>query len=837
MAKVVIKLSYNPYTGSSGLSQICADKEIPITEQSALSPILTDRLPRWVAPNGHWRGLFPELVEYYGTLEFEIHYLGLEEDFRLLENARTEYAIPRGIEVELHYDTSAQGRQNNTGANKLEKVRMLRSQFPEMGLAELQEAGVPQIFDSTLNGLFEIGVVAPVSAGKSTLQNALVGRRNLPTGARATTAVLTCTRINPRFPDFQVKAQHHDRWVTFQQPFTRELVRQLNDGMDPNDPEGAHVDWSQIYLEGPVFRHPLDCSRRFDEGNVELILTDSPGGNNAGSALHSFITQSLLENENKSIVLFVFSAETLDNTDTRAALEDTLRTVGRIIRQGSHGKLSKDRFLFVCNHADEITEPYRSCYDDIRRLLEQYGITDPNLFLVSAYTAELIRSLQRSEILPSEQKQAGDELTETERYDAERLICQFSEVYDESEDFAPEVNDDQALYHFSSLPDDVKQKFDEQVELLRRQDPGTRSNREVALIHSGIPALEYTIAEYIDRYAVPLKIQQLHDNILRKIQELKLVEDFQDKLLADRKKLEATRKEVISKQAELNGAYSIQPYLEELRTREYDTSNIIALQATLKRTLRANTNQLLKGYVSRNYVRDGETVSCQAIPRADLDRFITQQQQIIREQYDMICRKIVDQINTDVIAQCRRVEQEFENYVNSLKREGIFDIAGMKIDALHSVPPEIEQIRPEPDIEIINEHVRTEKVQKEGFLNAIFAFFDVPFAFEEKEIYEDVEYVSVREVYEDLLAPANTAFDTAVRETLEESRKRVSDIKQKTEYNLKLLDDYIQKCLEEWKRKLEDVQTLQNSCANTRRLLQNAQTLIRQIDAILEMEE
>lgn len=834
MSKVIIKLSYNPYTGTSRLAQVYANREIPVTEHASLSPILTDRLPRWIAPYDHWRGLFPELAEYYGALEFEIHYQGLEEDYQLLESACEEYARPNGIAVQLFYDSSAQSRQLNSGAGKLEQVRLLRSQFPSMDLEALTEAGVVQIFDATLNGQFEIGVVAPVSAGKSTLQNALVGKRNLPTGPRATTAVLTYTKINPAMEDFQVAAWKQDECITFGPPVTRDLIRQLNDGQNPNAPDSEKAPWSRIQLEGPVFRHPLDRTRRFDEGNTSLILTDTPGNNNAANALHGLITQSLLEDENKSMVLFLFSAETLDAADTRSVLDGTLKAVSRIICQGKHGNLSKDRFLFVCSHADEITESYQSCYNDIRGLLESYGIRQPNLFLVSAYTAELIRAMQREELFPAD----ADTLTDRERADAERLIAQFSAVYEESEDFAPEINEDQALYHFSSLPEAVKRDFDIRVNELRQLAPRNKQNREVALIHSGVPALEYTICEYIDRYAVPLKIQQLHDNILRKIRELKLVEDFQNQLLADRQKLEHTKKEVITKMAELNGSHSIKPYLQELRSREYDTRNIIALHAQLKLQLREKTSGMLfTDAVQKETILDGQTHTYTAIPRKKLDAFAAQQRKVILEQYDLLCARIVEQVNTDVIAQCRQVEQKFEEYVNSLKKEGIFDIAGLQIDAVGSLPPEIEQIRLDPDIEIINEHVRTEKVQKEGFLNAIFAFFDAPFAFEDKKIYEDVEYVSLREVYEDLLAPANAAFDRAVRDTLEESRKRVVAVKQQTEHNLTLLDAYIQSCYEAWKAKLEDAKALEKACANTDRLLRNVQTLTRQIEMILEMEE
>lgn len=837
MAKVIIKLSYNPYTGTSQLAQVCANKEIPVTQHASLSPILTDRLPRWIAPHDHWRGLFPELAEYYGTSDFEIHYLGLEEDYQLLEAACDTYARPAGISVQLYYDSSAQSRKSNSGAGKLDQVRQLRSQFPAMGLGELTEAGVvQQIFDATLNGQFEIGVVAPVSAGKSTLQNALVGRRNLPTGPRATTAVLTHTKINPALPEFQATAWKQDERVTFQ-PVTRALIRQLNDGMNPNAPDSGRGQWSKIQLEGPVFRHPLDRTRRFDEGSTSLILTDTPGNNNASNSLHALITQSLLEDENKSMVLFLFSAETLDNTDTRSVLDGTLKAVSKIICQGKHGKLSKDRFLFVCSHADEITESYQNCYDDIRRLLEDYGIREPNLFLVSAYTAELIRAMQRGEMLPAEQNDA-DRLSDRELSDAARLIAQFSVRYEQSEDFAPEINEDQALYHFSSLPEPVMREFDVRVEQLRQMTPAGQPNREVALIHSGIPALEYTIAEYIDRYATPLKIQQLHDNILRKIRDLKLVDEFQNRLLTDRQKLEDTRKEVIAKMAELNGSHSIKPYLQQLRSREYDTRNIITLHAKLKQELREKTSGMLfSDAVQKEIVQDGNVHSYTAIPRSRLDAFAAQQRKVILEQYDLICARIVEQVNTDVIAQCRQVEQKFEDYVRSLKREGIFDIAGLQIDTVGTLPPEIEQIRLDPDVEIINERIRTERVQKEGFLNAIFAFFDAPFAFEEKDIYGDVEYVSVREVYEDLLAPANDAFDRAVRDTLEESRKRVAAVKQQTEHNLTLLDDYIQSCFEAWKGKLEDAKALEKACANTSRLLNNVQTLIEQIEMILEMEE
>ena len=65
-----------------------------------------------------------------------------------------------------------------------------------------------------------------------------------------------------------------------------------------------------------------------------------------------------------------------------------------------------------------------------------------------------------------------------------------------------------------------------------------------AAIHSGVPAVEQTIKEYIDKYAYPIKINDAITDIVRILDELDMRAKFAESLAKDEKKLEQVRGQI-----------------------------------------------------------------------------------------------------------------------------------------------------------------------------------------------------------------------------------------------------------------------------------------------------
>ena len=104
------------------------------------------------------------------------------------------------------------------------------------------------------------------------------------------------------------------------------------------------------------------------------------------------------------------------------------------------------------------------------------------------------------------------------------------------------VNSD--LLHFeefATLTPSVKDK-------LRRMVEQYHDNEEdwdlEALIHTGVPAVEETICEYVDKYAYPMKINDAVKDILAILDELDMRSKFDKALSSDKEKLARVKKQI-----------------------------------------------------------------------------------------------------------------------------------------------------------------------------------------------------------------------------------------------------------------------------------------------------
>ena len=848
MATIKLKLYHNTYTVETRLSRIDGDVEIPIREDSSLAVILFDRLSRWIAPHDEWEGFFSKIKNFYGSSRFVIDFIGTQEDFELLREARERYAHPAGITVDLNYLPGAEAREHNTGRYKMQRIRQMHKDIQNGSETMFRSPEILEIFDNTLNDEFPVGVTAPINSGKSTLQNAMIGKRNLPTSSEAKTATITYTKINRDKDSFSVRTYDKDgNWQDYPDAVVnQDMVEQLNDEIYPGCPDGKQAKWEKICLEGPVFRAPSDQSRRFDESDLQLVLIDTPGNNNATNEEHNKITQQLLDSDSNSMVLFVFSAQTLQYKDTRESLTKAISSIADSIRMSDNQKISRDRFLFVCNHADEIDEPYPKFYQTVKDILKDSGIEDPNLFLTCAFAAEAIRADQRNRYFYEQNRMEElDGFTERDGELMDSLIKLLST--DHSAPAAASggytrvqkiTNPDKALYHFSSLPDAVKKQFDDQVAAIRAANPDAKVWPEVALIHSGVPALEYTIAEYIDRYAIPMKIQQLHDNLTSRIEELKMLETATASWAASDEALKKAQKELESKVKILKDSKKVKPYLEELDKIGFDRDYLIYKHSTLRQQLAGKAKLNSEDFVTKEKYINGTKTEYQAIPRARMDNYVEKQIAQIRLNYDKICNEITSYLENEIITKCNNIEEKFRKYVESLAEDGLFDLAGLRIDQLQDTKTVIQDPKLNPVIDKKREKTGTKKVKKHNPVSFVRRIFGTDSMKDYKyvAVYGKVEYVDVQNLYEDMLAPYYTQFDNGIKKAIDETEKEFKYAKDTTQKNLETLNGYIKAALTDWHQKLNSKLTIQEETKKYRLALDQTQRLVDELSTLLDIE-
>jgi GTPase Era involved in 16S rRNA processing len=488
-----VEITYNPYKVKS---KILVDGEEP-KQNSRLSQFLNKRFQLWVDQ-------IPYLLSNeYNDDEFDLTFLGTELDYQDLL-AAIESAQKDGIQF------IAKKLPAKEFGDKEKDIRKLFSKIKELPFEELQSPAVANAFELAFNELLEVNVVATMSAGKSTLINALLGKQLMPIKAGACTAKITRIQDDD---DSTYKAVTIDQNKTELEHYSSidyETMKALN----------KNPDVSEIQVRGNI---PFVTA---DEAS--LVLIDTPGPDNARDPRHRKIAAKALDQSSKMLVMFVMNGGKLHDE----AQDAFLRRIAKSMSVG--GKQSKERFLFVINKIDD----YEENNDDISgetipdtvKYLEEMGIEDPNIFLAAAKPALLIRCYQNT-LDEEEKKKLLDQITPV----AKKLIKQ-KQLH---------------LEQYPRLSRSCQMTIDKELE------KAIESNDVLgqALVHSGIRGIEETIRMYVTKYCRPAKITNVVNTFLGGLESAEAftktkeeISSHEDELTELGKEMESLNKKIDSRE-------------------------------------------------------------------------------------------------------------------------------------------------------------------------------------------------------------------------------------------------------------------------------------------------
>lgn len=482
MQKVFIE--HNPYKVKS---KVEVNGEA-LKNDSTLIHHLDERFQLWVDQ-------IPSLLaKEYNDDTFEITFHGTEPDYQDLLEA-TKNAEKDGNHFTIKKIPAKEFD------DKEKSIKELFKKIKELPFEELQSAAINDAFEKASNEEFEVNVTATMSAGKSTLVNALLGQKLMPSKNGACTA--TITRIkdddDKTFKATVVDAQGNE--LGHYSVLDYKTMSELNDNPEVRE----------IHVSGDI---PFVTS---DEAS--LVLVDTPGPNNALNKNHGLVTNEALDQSSKSLVLFVMDGTTLNNTDQ----DYHLKRIAKSMSAG--GKQSRERFMFVINKLNGYSEEDDNVASDVIKkvteYLEEMGIKDPNIFPAAALPALLVRRYENCH--------DGDEKRRIYRdlhYRAEKLI------------------DEQQL-HLEQYP---KLVSNSQLQIDKELQEAIEANDIYgqALIHSGIRGIEETIKMYVTKYCRPQKIAALVDTFKNQLESTEAFEKTK-KDIASRADEISTIKESIDK--------------------------------------------------------------------------------------------------------------------------------------------------------------------------------------------------------------------------------------------------------------------------------------------------
>ena len=455
MAQVYVK--YNPYRLETTL--MVNGREVP-TDSSLYKITKGKRLQEWV-------GMFPQkLRDELNTVDFSLEFYGMALDWDDFEDA-FEQAQNAGI-VKVSNIRFTAGKSDDDVADKIVQVF---TDLKEGPIADFRDPKLLKAFESTNNSIFPVNVIATMSSGKSTLINALLQTKLMPSKNEACTATIT-EILDTDGVSYTAIVYNEDGQIIQEVPaLTYEVMGELND----------NVDVHRICAEGNI---PF-----LDSRNTALMLVDTPGPNNAQNQAHKNTTYRAINNDSNNLILYVLNGTQLSTNDDAALLH----YVADQIKKG--GKQVRDRFLFVINKMDQFNpeeEDIGKAIASARRYLASYGIEDPQLFPCSAYTALNIRTYFADIDIDNLTRAQERALPLTAR-DTLPMIDKFIDY------------ESMHLEQYSTLSPSAQQDLNYRLsQAIERGD-----TKEQALIHSGICSIEAAITAYVTKYAKTKKIKDL----------------------------------------------------------------------------------------------------------------------------------------------------------------------------------------------------------------------------------------------------------------------------------------------------------------------------------------
>lgn len=474
MKKVFIK--YNPYKLET---EITVDGK-KLAQNSKLREKIEDgsRLQEWVEE-------LPQiLIDEYNDTDFDITFHGTLLDYEDLREV-FELAYENGKLIAVIDRIPAKET-----SDKEILIDNVFKEIQEGPFEELKDNEIINAFQHAKSSDFEVCVVATMSAGKSTLINAMLGTKLMPSKQEACTAIITRIKdTNNSDTSWQAEVYNKDnKIIESHEELTYSTMDRLN----------GDENVSLIKVSGNI---PFVSAE-----DVSLILIDTPGPNNSRDPEHRKVQREFLDKSSKSLVLYIMEGTFGSDDDN-----DLLKRVADSMKVG--GKQSKDRFIFVVNKMDDRKPKedgdLKPTLERIRAYLKKHGITNPNLFPAAALPALNIRLITSGEDVDE------DTLDETK--------CRVKKL---------NKNEQFHLEKYASLPSSIHKDINTQLlkAIEEEKEKDIKKKYKEALIHTGVVSIEAAIRQYVEKYAKTAKIKNIVDTFIHKMDEVGCFEETKREL-------------------------------------------------------------------------------------------------------------------------------------------------------------------------------------------------------------------------------------------------------------------------------------------------------------------
>lgn len=599
-----IYVKYNPYK----LETLIKVNGREIGQDSTLHKLTKGkRLQEWV-------GEFPELlVKELNSIEFDIEFYGMDLDWDDFEEAfKIAQDSGRIKKAVLHF-TEAKSEDDIN-----DKIVKIFNDLQEGPIDDFRDPKLLKAFENINKAIFPINVIATMSSGKSTLINALLRKKLMPSKNEACTATIT-EILDTDGEKFLAAVYDSDENLIQDVPdLTYDIMNELNDNEDV----------SRICAEGNI---PF-----LDAKSTALMLVDTPGPNNAQNQAHKNTTYKAINNDSNNLILYVLNATQLSTNDD----DSLLNYVAEQIKKG--GKQARDRFLFVINKMDSFNpeeEDIEKTVQVAKRYLSEKGIEDPQIFLCSAYTALNIRTYFENIDVDNLTRAEEKKLPSAAR-DTLPMIDKFIEY------------ESMHLEKYSTLSPSAQKELE--YRLKKAEDEN--DTNEQALIHCGIYSIEAAITAYVKKYAKTKKIKDLVESFQEVLQSGQVLAKAKMKVATDEEAAKACKARAEAVKEKIESGEEAATFKEKVADLN-PMSTITNKSEQLKENAARMSSRIFDSY--------GETITS----RDETKRLIKQFSVLSSDSIAEMAAELESVINKEVIETGERILMEYQEKLSKIDEE------------------------------------------------------------------------------------------------------------------------------------------------------------------------
>lgn len=713
MKKVFVK--YNPYKLET---EISVDGK-RLAQNSKLGEKIADgsRLQEWVEE------LPRLLIDEYNDTDFQVTFHGTLLDYEDLVDVLAE--SHRKGELTATIDRQA-AKETSDKEVLIDDVFREIQQGP---FDELRDAEIVSAFKHAKSSDFEVCVVATMSAGKSTLINAMLRNKLMPSKQEACTAIITRIKdITQDAVPFGAEVYNKENELAETHlPLTYPIMERLNDN--------GNV--SEIRVSGNI---PFVSSE-----DVSLVLIDTPGPNNSRDPQHRKVQSELLGKSSKALVLYIMTGEF--GTDDDNAL---LNRVADSMSVG--GKQSKDRFIFVVNKMDDRkTEDGDTSHtlERVRSYLRNHGIANPNLFPASAYPALNIRLIESGAYVDDD-------------------------TIDETEVKVKKLNRNKTLHleTYASLPPSIRGEINDQLAASRETWSGRdNENPNEALIHSGVVSIEAAIRQYVQKYAKTAKIKNIVDTFMHKLDEVGCFEETKRELAHNRDESKRIVKSIELIREKIDNAQDAKKFKNNV------DDAVIRISDSSKEIVEEVIEKFQSKIMKRIDDSRGQEISLEdaELEVEQLKKFVKKLQPVIEEELDELIRN-------DLKATGDALLEEYRNKLRSLINEmGTGDNDSVTIDPLKIMNGSVQvldysvrHLVREED-RVVGRESYEVKERTRGWGESIFFWPKNEYVTKYRDIRKTIRYINSVELAQEFLSPVQQSLynngESARKYALQQSKR------------------------------------------------------------------